>query len=264
MKIRRVERKQLIKNPLQEVIVQIQFTRNMEIEEGLPAKFQKLVVETFPIFEAQETYYIDFKIGAKGEQGSAKQEKAPSVYHFKSEDNKRRISLSSEFVALSSNQYGDWKSFKETIATVFETLRSVYTVPIINRIGLRYRNLICRSELDLGETSWTELLKPNVIGHTNTPGMFEEEGFKEQNVTATKSISQIKLSECFLLIQSGFVEKMPEKEKCFFIDNDFFNQSRMKTKDFQINKELERLHGDAESVFRHLVTDRLYQAFQPE
>ena len=262
MKINRKERVQLKNNPLVEVIIQIQFPRSMEIDSTMPVQFHKSIMDDFPIFEKQESFYVDLKLGPDSKPLLPTQEKAPNVYFFKNVENSRRVSLSSQFLALSIDKYENWKEFSNLFESAFQKLKDIYQVPILNRIGLRYKNIISRSSLGLIDTPWSKLINKNVLGPFLIDGMFENETSSESSLIASNSLTNLKLDDYSLIIQTGFIDNVETREKCFVIDNDFFQQDIIQTNNLDIGKSLEVLYGDSASAFRYIVSDKLFESFK--
>jgi uncharacterized protein (TIGR04255 family) len=51
----------------------------------------------------------------------------------------------------------------------FVALLGHYSPAFFNRIGLRYRDVIRRSELSLANVPWNELLRPELAGEFHSP-----------------------------------------------------------------------------------------------
>lgn len=255
MKIRKLERAKLNNNALKEVIAQIKFPRNMQIESGLPAEFQKQMSPNFPIFELQQSQEVTFKLPGKNDSGGV-HETQVAVYNFKSADGFNKISLSRDFLAVSTSKYDSWDAFFSILENSYNSLMEIYTIPLILRVGLRYRNLIDKTALFQDETSWSDILKPNVLGHIATDSLFEGT-LKESSLKGSRSITQIKLENYSLNIQTGFAD-IGKGKLGFFIDNDFFDNIKIAKDKFNLDAKMRELHADSESTFRHFLTDKLY------
>jgi uncharacterized protein (TIGR04255 family) len=258
MKIKKLDRIERLHNPLTEVVVQVKFPRNMQIEQDLPANFQLQIADKFPHLNVQESQVLTFEVSGADGSGKIKNEKAPPIYQFKSGKKDSGVSLTSEFVALTTSNYQNWTEFKGTAIHVFDILKSVYTIPLVSRIGLRYRNVIDRKKYGLENVSWCDLIQPNLIGLLSLRGLFETETVDEKILKGARSITQVNLENYSLTAQAGFADI--EGGFGFVIDNDFYLERDYKLLDFDIANVLEGLHEDAESTFRHFIKDKLYGA----
>lgn len=257
MKIKQFARVEFNPNPLKEVIAQVKFARNMEIEADLPIAFQKAISERYPLFQMQEQESVTFQIPKKNEAPALFPKKEPPLYHFVSADGTKRVSLTSSFIAFSTTNYKKWETFFDELHYAFEKLTSTYTIPVINRAGLRYKNLIDKKELSLEKESWSELIRPHILGHIFLDGLFESETIPENMVKTARSISNLKLPSYSLNVQTGFADKA-DNTRCFFIDNDFFNSFNVETSKFELEARMKELHNDSQSIFRHFISDKLF------
>ena len=85
-------------------------------------------------------------------------------HEFSSEDGQWKINLTRTFIALSTGNYKVWEDFKKKLEIPLTALIHVYSPSYFSRIGLRYKNVIQRSTLDLAGVSWTKLLRPQILG----------------------------------------------------------------------------------------------------
>ena len=142
------------KNPLDKVICQLRFPSILKIVKEIPADFQELIRENFPLFTEQPG--ISNEIPAKL-RGAVPQEILNQIsrfsddknYEFSSEDGIWKINLSSTFIALSAKKYERWEKFKDKLMLPLKTLEKVYKPSYFTRIGLRYVDIITRSKIGI-------------------------------------------------------------------------------------------------------------------
>lgn len=262
MKIKKTDRIIFEKNPLKEVIVQIRFPRNMEIEQGLPVAFQKEISKDFPLVEIQEQHSVTINFAKNFNE--PQNEKGPSIFHFSSQDQENRVSLTSTYIALTLKSYVGWEEFHPIVVNLFNTLRKFYTITLVTRIGLRYRNLISRNEYNISEP-WSKLINPGILGPSGILTQLIDGEVDERKIKASRLAFQIELENYSLILQSGLADKAGEQkgDYSFYIDTDFFNQKNIKSNELDLLKELEVLHADSGSIFRQCISDTLLQAFKP-
>lgn len=247
-------------NPLVEVICQIKFPAILRIGSGDVADFQERIRKDYPLYQLQEPSFgmpnIPKEMVAVIDQVFPKMP-GPSNHKFSTKDSSRYISLSQDFLALADSAYSRWETFREEAVKAERALREVYTPAFYSRLGLRYRNVISRETLKLGEVAWSDLLSQNIIG---------ELGDAE---TAT-AISQIRTS-CVIqlpeipggrvtLTHGLLVKTEPEPER-YFIDADFsIDNVEDLNETFNILDQFNRLAG---KLFRWAISKALHDAMGP-
>jgi transposase, IS30 family len=70
-----------------------------------------------------------------------------NAYDFLSDDRAWKVALASNFLALSTTSYIRWEKFREALELPFTQFCQVYEPSYLTRIGLRYRDVIIRSQL---------------------------------------------------------------------------------------------------------------------
>lgn len=223
-------------NPLVEVICQLRFSARLEISQDMPVEFQKRVRKDYPHFETK----------SEGED---------KVHHFISGDGVTRVSLSSNFLAVSTSAYSEWSDFCEHIERVQPLLEELYDVKDYTRIGLRYVDVIDREALGLSEVPWSQLLDKEKVGLL---GLEEADGLvlKHQQVTVFEFEGRAKMR-----LLSALAKSPDKDEPVAVIDADYFYDRPKKSS--EVNDVLEILHTYAGRVFRACIRDTLAQALSP-
>ena len=224
------------KNPLLEVTCQLRFSTILKISSQPPVGFQEQIRKQFPVFSV-----------------------APerNAYHFASEDGKWLLVLEASFLALTARKYDRWENFKPRLEASLAALRQEYNPPFFSRVGLRYRNLIRPSALQLKGESWAKLLNSQATVALSWPDFAGE-------VTSTRSEALINLngSKTRLRVNHGLVTVRGTDEKGYLIDNDFFTDGKTEAGD--VYQHLETFHTEGGRFFRWWVTDKLHKAMGPE
>ena len=100
---------------------------------------------------------------------------------------------------------------------MLEAVKEIYTPQYFSRTGLRYIDVITRSELGLNNVDWNLLLKPFILGIISDPvvggNVKEYEGKYEIRLEDKKGIVRM---------ITKLTSAESDDESCFIIDSDFF------------------------------------------
>lgn len=246
------------RHPIREVICQLRYPTILRIETEEPAAFQERIRSRYPLFEqghpglpanlppAVAKLILGELGGASGGGRS---------YGFRSDDGVWKVSLTKDFLALATTKYLNWEDFTVRLVHAFDALREEYDPPFFLRLGLRYRDLICRSKLGLNGTPWAELIGPMIAAELADeklgPGVVEAE---------RKSTIVLPDDEGFVTIRHGL--EALDKEQCFVFDSDFYTNERTGVE--HAIEKLNTFNARSGSLFRYCITQRLHDALQPE
>lgn len=267
MRLKQVDRVRYIQNPLVEVVAQLRFPRILEIDDQLPSEFQRALREDYPLLEAHEEAF-SITIGYGPTKNMVDDlPKRTTVYHFIAPDQVWRISLSSEFVALTCNKYEKWEDFQPRLIAALETVKALYSITHWTRLGLRYRDLIIREDIGLKDVSWRELLASPLLGASIADSLAEGDGISETDILAAQSYVIFQLEDCALGLRYGIVQKEQTGDQAYMIDADFYldHQAQVARLDFDVIKQhLEKFHAHSGAVFRGCIQPRLHEALGPQ
>lgn len=247
------------KNPLQQVICQLQFPPILKIDAQIPAEFQDRVRKEFPNYSeviAEPPSEIKGQIPSELFSKILKATSSNKNYAFSSENENWRVNLTRTFIAITATKYERWEHFKSKLDIPLKALIDVYAPIHFSRIGLRYIDIFNRSDLGFeANTSWTELLKPDILGIL---GSTEVSDF----VKASRCTYQIGLSdgESTVRLVAHLVED--DGEICYAIDSDFSNHKKMPIKD--ATGKLDYFNKRATRLIRWCITDRLHNSMEPQ
>jgi uncharacterized protein (TIGR04255 family) len=265
MRLKQWDHVQYVKNPLVEVVAQVRFPRVLEIDDQLPSDFQRVLREDYPLLETQEET-LSVLIGQGQNKIMADDlPKRITVYHFIAPDRAWRISLSSEFVALTCTKYEKWEDFQPRMMTGLEAVAKLYSVTHWTRMGLRYRNLIIREDIGLKDVPWRELLAPFLLGVSIADSFTEGDYIPEIDVLAAQSYVSVLLENCVLGLRYGIVRKEQTGDQGYMIDADFYLDNQIARFDLDaIKQHLDRFHANAGAVFRGCIQQHLHNALGPQ
>ncbi len=132
----------------------------------------------------------------------------------------------------------------------------VYEPVLFTRIGLRYFDVIVRSNLGLEDIDREDLIAPQFLGVIASPEL-------KANVTQFQSTSLVNLKDDQgeVRIIAGTVMSTESAETNFMIDSDFYKLKR-EEKDKLLNR-LDYFHTKASGLFRMCIKDKLHDAMEP-
>jgi len=252
------------KNPLEQVICQLRFPPILRIDAEAPARFQEAIRQEFPLFEEKFEGSVDIP-SEVAEQLPAEFLRLPGIsgmerrsFQFRTLDEQWTLSLTRDFIALSTSNYTRWEEFQLYFRKPFEVFLAEYSPAIFTRIGLRYQDVIRKSELGLEETPWSELLQPYIAGILAVPSV------DQSHIKSTMQVVEMDLSDDYgkVTIRHGFATDKRTNEICYLIDNDFFAEKIKDSND--VIERLNHFNLRARRLFRWSITDRLHEAMEPE
>ncbi|NQS97960.1 MAG: TIGR04255 family protein [candidate division Zixibacteria bacterium] len=249
------------KNPLDRVICQLRFPPILKIDKEIPADFQEKIRMDFPNFdETIEWPDVPSEIQGQFPPEILRQisQTAPiKNYKFASDDNIWIVNLTRTFIALTSTKYERWEEFKGKLQNIFNAFIETHNPNYFSRIGLRYVDVVKRSDLNLDGKKWNDLLKPFAIGLLGSPDV----GKYVQNYEAGH---EIKLSKeaGIVKMRLKLVKHIDSGEECFMIDSDFYNAS--KTRIESATEILDQFNKRASRLIQWVITKELHNTLEPQ
>ena len=244
-------------NPLAEVLCQLKFPRILALEERVPAEFQAKLGAEYPLVEMREGIQFSVSMGDEAVKPVAARFKH---YDFLPEDRSTKVTLTSEFIAVSTLAYRRWELFEAHLVRALEALSSCYSVPFFSRIGLRYVDVISKQKLGIPQTRWSDLIRKSALG------LLAEDDVPVESLTELNAATVVELDDggkATLRTQLGQHEATGS-ERVFIIDSDFFlEEVRVKGINDAVNvcKGFNRTAGRA---FRWLIRDELHSRLDPQ
>lgn len=247
------------KNPLAEVICQVRFPSILKIDWERPVQFQEKVRAEYPLFEENVVEQVAVSPDLAKLVGVPPQPAirvgSGAAYDFLSADKVWKIGLTSTFLSLSCSQYERWESFRDRMTRAVYIFQNEYAPAFYTRTGLRYRDVIRRSQLGLTEAEWPALLQPHILGEL-----------------AVKEVAQyVREAQRLLLLSLGRsasvrilhgLAKANSGETCYLIDSDFFTEDQKEAAN--VADILDYFNRQAGKLFRWCITDRLHEAMEPQ
>lgn len=271
MKIQQYERVRYTNNPLAEVVCQARFPFVQDFVDSIPdrlrAKFEEL---GYVQASDEQSFNISIAIGGKTGESIGTMQNGPTpvsrIFHFASLTEPFKVSICSEFVALTCGKYLSWDDFCPRFMTAYGALREFFDEIFPIRVGLRYKDVIERESLGLQGVPWNLLISPFLLGPLLACAFSDDVVDAEESISTFISQSTIQLEDCSLLLQSALLQSMDGDRKAFLIDSDFFidnSDPEALTENGQLVELLTRLHTNAGSLFRRGITKELHDALGP-
>ena len=244
---------------LMEVICQLRYPTILNIDTKEPADFQDTVRAVFPRYVCQ----IEQPPAAPGTEPQEVKN-----HNFVSEDGAYKLSLTKNFIALSTMRYTGWENFAGMLDEPLGQFIRLYKPAYFERVGLRYVNGISREQLGLTGRRWNDLFQPQYLS------VLDSDDIDEASVTKCSVDIERKLdAQANLKLHAGpgiiqravrtgsGVQTVQEKEARFILDEDLYAAGNIKLP--AVMDTLEALHEHADAVFSDAITDALHDAMCP-
>ncbi len=245
------------KQQLIETICQLRFPTILSIDAKEPADFQDTIRALFPRYACQTD-------SVPGPDGKPQQVRN---HNFITEDGAYKISLTKDFIALSTMRYPGWEGFARMLDEPLGQFIRVYKPAYFSRIGLRYLNAFSREKLDLTGRRWDELLQPQMLGILG--GNIDESDVVKCSLEVERRFTErfgLKLhagpGNIRRTTRTGAgIKTVQEPETRFILDIDVYAGGN--TPLGAAAETLEQLHAHADRVFSEAITDTLHSALEP-
>ncbi|NOX09764.1 MAG: TIGR04255 family protein [Gammaproteobacteria bacterium] len=242
------------KNPLVEVLCQVQFSTLLRIESEKPTAFQEAIYENYPSLEEKESLTVEVST----DDGIVKKQTKP-IYEFSTEDGVWKVILASDTLTLQTLKYTQWEEFSGRLGLLIDALQEIYRPKFYSRIGLRYKDIIKRSILGLDDKPWNELLNPAVVGVLGNEDIHDDLT-NEVNGRFVVALNNGKKE--YAHVQHGLVVNKETSEQCYLIDADFFVDAP--TEIGNTNDILSTFNRKSGRLFRWCITQSLHESMEPE
>ena len=246
--------------PVHEVICQLRFPTILTINTTEPADFQELIRSEFPRYVRRQDVAAP-RIANMGTPNAQIQQQPPVAnYNFLSEDNRWKLNLTKDFIALSTIAYTDWEDFARHLDQPLAAFIKLYQPSYFERVGLRYVNVISRTRLGLEGSKWNELIAPAYTGPLQEPDVSEENCLNCATDLVLKPDSS-----CMVKVHAGPAKMRnplpnapqdPEVKYIFDMDLSMGGKVSCTLSAAALNT----LHGHAGRIFEGAVTDELREA----
>jgi uncharacterized protein (TIGR04255 family) len=245
------------RNPLIQVACQLRFPPILKISHQEPVEFQDEIRSQYPLFESIQPQFPS-EISQVIQQFNL-----PFSYdlshNFKSEDQRWQLSVTKDFITLTTSAYERYEQFQERLKEAVEIFERIYKPSFYTRVGLQYQDLIVRSKLGLEDKNWSDLITTNIASE-----LYDSE-FASSIQSIIKNLI-LKTEHGQINFKHGLVNvKEPEKnndEVAYLLDADFYTEQKVEMNG-NVWNILDRFNQSARKLFRWSITDTLHHAMQP-
>lgn len=252
-------------NVLDQVICQLRFPTILKIDTEVPSAFQEAIRHKFPIY--QQTLEGAEPGIPDGISQLIPREFIESFairgnlrFQFISSDRAWTVSLTREFVALSTTQYTSWEEFRGKMDLTIKALIDVYAPAFITRVGLRYQNVIDRNALALEGSSWKHLIASYVLGPL-AENTVSDAIAEHRNTLGVR----LEAENDFVRLEHGLVLDSASDSANFYykLDNDLYSQEETQANVEYLTEKLDYLNAANRRLFNWCITDKLRLAMEP-
>ncbi len=251
------------KNPLDQVICQLRFPTILEIGSQQPAAFQKRIRHEYPFYEKDESDNVIQQVLPKEMADlisklplSLGQQSGHAAHKFKTAEDTRLITLTTDSIAVSEKKYTRWEQFHPEVLRAQEALEEEYHPAFYTRVGLRYQDVIDQSSLGVQEP-WNRLINPVMIGILGSEELQGE--LTEIRTAALIRVDGVRGGNVRLV--HGLAKQRSSGLVVYVIDADFYTETRCGRDD--IVGILDTFRTAAGNLFRWAATDRLREILEP-
>ncbi|MBO3457472.1 TIGR04255 family protein [Aetokthonos hydrillicola Thurmond2011] len=246
-------------NPLIEVIAQIRFPTILKITSQEPVDFQDRLRFEYPIFEASKNLQVPVELSNVLTQFNSSIA-SDLMYQFKSEDLSWQISVDKNSITLVTNKYERYEKFIGRFKYAVEIFEQIYNPSFYSRIGLRYRDLIIRSKLNITNKKWIELIPKHIAYELYTPELEESIINLLKNLQLRTEFGQVNFNHG--LVQVRDIEKNLD-ETSYLLDADFFTEQKIE-KGENVWNTFDKANRVARNLFRWSITEELHNTMRPQ
>jgi uncharacterized protein (TIGR04255 family) len=250
----------LSKSPLVYVVTQVRFSAVMSVEKFVPEIQEKFRHKGFPRFLRSQVPEFAF----------AQVDSAPKVtfidrFEFQNREASLGIVLTYNNFAVHTNDYKTYEDFEKSIATAIDVINSAMNLSIVERIGLRYVDLI---RLKKGET-WKEYLQegllgldPEKVGVKSWMAKFESLGVTDVGKLMIRCAqTQQALPPDLQTPTLKYSITLKPGEVATLLDTDHFSEESTDFKPSTVLTKIGDLHDHIDKAFRNSVTSNALKSW---
>jgi uncharacterized protein (TIGR04255 family) len=249
-------------NPLHQVVAQLRFPPILLIDAEPPAPFQEELRHHYPVYREGKSAESAFPLPPELAQSLGSEFRITlngtgKIHEFTTESEDFTITLRRDSISLTATKYREWLEFKPRLAAAVEALDRTYAPSFYTRIGLRYINAICQSELGTSEEPWSVFLSAPIAGELVVPDVA-----RNTDVAARELLVKLGKDGSRVRVRHGLGLNQESRETCYIVDSDFFIEERKDAANaFALLDDFNRHAG---RLFRWCITDQLHERLGPQ
>jgi uncharacterized protein (TIGR04255 family) len=246
------------RNPLIQVACKLSFPPILKIGHQEPVEFQDEIRFQYPLFESTQPQFPS-EVSQVIKQFGFPQ-LSDLAYSFKSEDQRWHLSITKDFITLSSSTYERYEQFKSRFRESVEIFERIYNPSFYNRVGLQYQDLIMRSKLGLENKNWSDLITKHIATELYDQDLAASIQAITKNLILKTEHGQVNFKHGLVTV------KEPEKdndEVAYLLDADFYTEQKVE-REGNVWNILDQFNKSARNLFRWSITDTLHNAMRPQ
>ena len=181
-------------------------------------------------------------------------------YSFKSEDQRWSLSITKDFIALTTSSYERYEQFKERLEVALEVFERIYKPSFYTRVGLRYQDLIIRSKLEVNDRQWSELIAKHIASELHDLDLASSIQSVMKDLTLEIEGGRVNFRHGLVTVKNSQDSK---EEVAYLLDADFYTEEKI-GRDSNVWNILNQFNRSAGRLFRWSITNTLHQAMQPQ
>lgn len=238
-------------NPLKEVVWQAKFPPILSIAVNQPVEFQDSIRKEFPHYSSESSFEIPAD-QLKLFRRAGLEVEGKRSHKFATRLRDVTVTLTDQFIAVSTNKYSDWDSLLGPIRDALDSFCEIYEPAFFSRLGLRYINIFEIGPLGLADVPWRELVREQFLG----PLVDQE---------SAESVAEFRAMALFDMSDpegsSARVSFGLETKDQFRLDSDLSIQGEFEKG--QLYDFSSRFNTRIGHIFRSAITERLDAALDP-
>lgn len=246
------------RNPLIEVVCQLRFPPILKISHQEPVEFQDEIRFQYPLFETTRVQ-VPSEISKIVQQFGLPLQ-SDVAYSFKSEDQRWNLSITKDFIALTTSSYERYEQFKQRLEEALKIFGRIYKPSFYTRVGLRYQDLIVRSKLGIEDKNWSELIAKHIASELYDPELSSSIQTIVKNLMLNTESGQINLTHGLVAVKES---QENSDEIAYLFDADFYTEQKIEGNG-DVWNVLNQFNQSAGRLFRWSITDTLHNAMQPQ
>lgn len=242
--------KEYKKNFLTNVVFKIDFPQitNLTKTEQLH-DFHEKVNKLYPTLKEIKRGNIDFQVIDNDIQASKKEIKM--VWEFSDKSNSKRMIIAQEFIIIEYFKYKNFTKLLNEISKVIESFESSHSINVINRLGLRYINII---KIKTGNPmDWDGIVNKNLFASISNFIDDKAKLLKNLQVIEYKENSEYNLTFWFGMHNSEYPNPISRKE--FVLDYDCYTTEQIASSN--LNEKVILFHETIDKWFELSIEDGL-------
>lgn len=266
---KKLEPGQYLNAPLIYTLSQVIFSHVLKMKDYIPEIQERIRKEGFPKFK--ESSFPEFHFNPT--PGAVPTIIEKKKWDFFDKDNTVAISITENFLSLHTSQYTTFENFSSTLEIALNILKEVVKPDLVERIGMRYIDLIRLKEKE----TFSEYLNAGLTGFSMDKVSVDESLTRCETISSTKH--GVLVARCIRYNDGTFLPpelgmenlglvfdeaKKPTKgEVISLLDFDHFSKT---TRDFAVKdliKNFKEMHDDIDKIFKDAVTAHAIKTWNP-